>query len=161
MSTRILIVDDDTDCARFLTEAIEAWGFEVVATSNGREGLDVFHSMPIDGICLDLEMPVMNGWTMLDELRWLGSGVPVIVMSKEADFAKLQNFLMEGAQDYLVKPLNRLLLLQKLFRHFPWGMGAENRPALFKDKPREVNVHQEKDALLAQSGAWLSERKCD
>jgi len=119
MFTRILVVDDDEDCARFLTEAIGGWGFEVVATSTGREGLDVFHSMPIDGICLDLEMPVMNGWTMLDELRWLGSGDPVIVMSKEADYAKLQNFLMEGAQDYLVKPFNHLLLMQKTFRHFP------------------------------------------
>ncbi|GJL70702.1 MAG: hypothetical protein NPIRA06_33370 [Nitrospirales bacterium] len=99
MSTRILIVDDDTDCARFLTEAIEPWGFEVVVTSNGREGLAVFHSMPIDGICLDLEMPVMNGLNMLDELRWEGSEVPVIVMSNEGDYMKLQKFLGEGVQD--------------------------------------------------------------
>lgn len=157
MSTRILVVDDDAHCARFLTEVIGGWGFEVVTTSNGREGLDVFHSMPIDGICLDLEMPVMNGWTMLDELRWLGSGVPVIVMSKEADYAKLQNFLMEGAQDYLVKPFNHLVLLQKLFRHFPWDVGGENRRALFKEKAPEVNFHQENDALFDQRSAWLCE----
>ncbi|HBP90763.1 MAG TPA: hypothetical protein DD706_24095 [Nitrospiraceae bacterium] len=71
MSTRILVVDDETDCARFVAEAIGGWGFEVVATLNGREGLDVFHAMPFDGILLDLEMPAMNGWTMLDEPCWM------------------------------------------------------------------------------------------
>ncbi|HBP90764.1 MAG TPA: hypothetical protein DD706_24100 [Nitrospiraceae bacterium] len=98
---------------------------------------------------------------MLDEPRWLGSEVPVIVMSNETDYVKLQNFLGEGAQDYLVKPFSHLLLLQKLFRHFPWRMSAENRSALITDKTGEVNSYQGKDALLAHRSAWLCERKCD
>ena len=72
----------------------------------------------------------MNGWTMLDELRWQGSGVPVIVMSKEPDYGKLQNILVEGAQDYLVKPFTHPLLLQKIFRHFLWRTSAEEQACI-------------------------------
>ncbi len=161
MSTRILVVDDEADSASFIAEAIEGWGFEVVITSNGREGLYVLHATPIDGILLDLEMPVMNGWTMLDELRWQGSEVPVIVMSKEVNYAKLQNFLVEGAQDYLVKPFSHLLLMQKTFRHFPWQTSVGERPVLVKDKTQEVKLHLAEGALLAQRSFWLSARKFD
>lgn len=55
---------------------------------------------------------------MLDELRWQGCEAPVIVMSHEANQAKLQTLLKEGAQDYLVKPFNHHLLHEKSFRHF-------------------------------------------
>lgn len=124
MAARILVVDDEKEHARLIADAIAGCGFEVVTTSNGREGLNKLHSLPIDGIFLDLEMPVMNGWTMLDELRWQGSEVPVIVMSQEANQAKLRKLIEEGAQDYLVKPLNPHLLLEKSLRHFPLRMGG-------------------------------------
>ena len=129
MSTRILVVDDEADSARVI-DAIAGRGFEVVSTPNGREGLHVLHTMIIDGILLNLEMSVMNGWTMLDELCWQGSAIPVIVMSQEANQAKLRKLLEEGAQDYLVKPLNPHLLLQKSLRHFSWRTSVEKRPVL-------------------------------
>lgn len=161
MSARILVVDDEADSASFIAEAIKEWGFEVVTTPNGREGLYVLHTTPIDGILLDLEMPIMNGWTMLDELRWQGNAVPVIVMSKEVNYAKLQNFLIEGAQDYLVKPFNHLLLMQKTFRHFPWRTSVGERPALVKEKTQEATLPLAEGALLVQSSFWLSARKSD
>ncbi len=161
MSTSILVVDDEADSASFIAEAIEGWGFEVVTTSNGREGLDVLHTMPIDGILLDLEMPVMNGWTMLDELRWQGIAIPVIVMSEEVNEAKLKNFLVEGAQDYLVKPFNLLLLMQKTFRHFPWQTSMGKREALAKDEIQEARIPPAEEAHLVQSRCWVSARKSD
>lgn len=130
MSGRILIVDDEANSAQMVADAIAEWGFEPVTTSNGREGLDVFLTTSIDGILLDLEMPVMNGWTMLDELRWQGSEVPVIVMSNEANQVSLRKLLEEGAQDYLVKPFNPHLLRQKALRHFSWPTSVEKGPVL-------------------------------
>lgn len=150
MSTRILVVDDEADSASFVAGAIEGWGFEVKIASNGREGLSVLHATPIDGILLDLEMPVMNGWTMLDELRWQGNAVPVIVMSKEGNCAKLKKFLAEGAQDYLVKPFNHLLLMQKTFRHFPWQPSMGKRPAIVKDETQEAKISLAEGALLVK-----------
>ena len=161
MSTRILVVDDEADSASFVAGAIEGWGFEVKIASNGREGLSVLHATPIDGILLDLEMPVMNGWTMLDELRWQGNAVPVIVMSKEGNCAILKNLLVEGAQDYLVKPINHLLLMQKTFRHFPWQPSKGKRQALVKEETLEARIPPAEGALLVQSSFWVSSRKSD
>ncbi|MGB5055831.1 MAG: response regulator [Nitrospirales bacterium] len=161
MSTRILVVDDEADSASFVAGAIKGWGFEVEIASNGREGLSVLHTTLIDGILLDLEMPVMNGWTMLDELRWQGNAVPVIVMSKEENCAKLKKLLAEGAQDYLVKPFNHLLLMQKTFRHFPWQPSMGTGPALVKDETQEAKIPLEEGARLVQSGFWVSAGKSD
>ncbi|MEO8325804.1 MAG: response regulator [Nitrospirota bacterium] len=151
MSTRILVVDDEADSARVI-DAIAGRGFEVVSTPNGREGLHVLHTMIIDGILLNLEMPVMNGWTMLDELRWQSSAIPVIVMSQEANQAKLRKLLEEGAQDYLVKPLNPHLLLQKFLRHFSVRADAEKTAVLQKEGSRQVGLHQAEGAFLLQRG---------
>ena len=156
MSSRILVVDDEADSASFVAGAIEGWGFEVKIASNGREGLSVLHTTPINGILLDLEMPVMNGWTMLDELRWQRNLVPVIVMSKEENCAQLKKLLAEGAQDYLVKPFNHLLLMQKTFRHFPWQPSTGKRAALVKDEAQEAKIPLGEEALLGQSGFWVS-----
>lgn len=149
MSGRILIVDDEADSTQMVAEAIAEWGFEPVTTSNGREGLDVFLTTSIDGILLDLEMPVMNGWTMLDEIRWQGSEVPVIVMSNEANQVRLRKLLEEGAQDYVIKPFNLHLLLQKALRHFSRQTSAEKKPVLEKKGARQDGFFQTTGILVA------------
>lgn len=161
MSARILVVDDEADSACIIARALEGWGFEAVTTFNGREGLHVLRTTPIDGMFLDLEMPVMNGLTMLDELRWEGSEVPVIVMSNEADYVKLKSFLVEGAQDYLLKPFNHLLLRQKTFRYFPWRASVREKPALVNDTTREAKHPLAEGPLMVQGRFALSARKSD
>ncbi len=149
MRSRILVVDDEADNARIVADAMAGWGFEVVSSSNGREGLNVLQTTPIDGMLLDLEMPSMNGWTMLDELRWQGYDVPVIVMSQEANQTKLRNLLKEGAQDFLLKPFNPHLLVQKSLHHFSWRMSLEKRPVREKNGARQAGLYQAKGILVA------------
>lgn len=108
----VLVVDDDVVVTKMLGEAFKEWGFEACLANNGREGLKVVHSRPLDGILLDLDMPVMNGRTMLDELRWLGYEIPVVMMSGGSDHKELRRFLEEGAQGYLMKPFNLQALKQ-------------------------------------------------
>lgn len=149
MSGRILIVDDEADIAQMVADAIAGCGFEPVTTANGRQGLDVFLTTSIDGILLDLEMPVMNGWTMLDELRWQGSAVPVIVMSNEANQVSLRKLLKEGAQDYVVKPFNPHLLVQKALRHFSRRTSVEKRPVLETKGACQAGLFQARGILVA------------
>lgn len=149
MSERILVVDDEAGSARIIADAIAWLGFDVVTASNGREGLTVLGTMPFDGILLDLEMPVMNGWTMLDELRWQGYDVPVIVMSQEANQTKLRDLLHEGAQDFLVKPFNPYLLLQKSLRHFSYRTSLEKTPVREKNGAGQAGLYQAKRILVA------------
>ena len=102
----LLVVDDDPFVAEMLRDALSNWGFTVFVAKNGREGLDVLASQKVDGILLDLNMPVMDGMTMLDELRWLGYPMPVVIMSGGAKRLGLGEIEREGAQGYLNKPFS-------------------------------------------------------
>jgi CheY-like chemotaxis protein len=102
----ILVVEDDPSVALMLRDVLDAWGYNVVLAQNGREGLDVLAKQMIDGILLDIHMPVMDGPTMLDWIRWVGYKTPVIVMSGGLDGPPLRQFVKEGAQGFLGKPIS-------------------------------------------------------
>jgi CheY-like chemotaxis protein len=102
----ILVVEDDPTVAGLLNTVLENCGYHVCLARNGREGLDVVMNHTIDGILLDMHMPVMNGRTMLDELRWLGYQMPVLAMSGGLDLPALRQLLTEGAQGFFLKPFD-------------------------------------------------------
>ncbi len=108
----ILVVEDDPSVAKLLKNVLEEWGYHVLVARNGREGLDVIAKLAVDGILLDVHMPVMDGRTMLDELRWLGYQMPVLAMSGGLDLHALRQLLNEGAQGFLLKPFNLQSLKQ-------------------------------------------------
>ena len=108
----LLVVDDDTVVAAMLGEALKGWGYDVCMAHHGREALQEIDARQVDGILLDLDMPVMNGRTMLDELRWKGYEIPVVMMSGGANRKELKQFLQEGAQGYLIKPFSLQALKQ-------------------------------------------------
>ncbi|HBP90372.1 MAG: response regulator [Nitrospira sp.] len=114
---RVLVVDDDPAVAGMLDQALKGWGYDVKVARNGREGLDVVSRLPVDGILLDMHMPVMDGRTMLDELRWLGHQMPVLMMSGASEEQTLRQLLKEGAQGFFVKPFH-LDSLQNACRKF-------------------------------------------
>ena len=96
MSKRILIVDDQDTIALFLRERLEKLGFNVTTASNGVEGLKVLRTESINGILLDLEMPIMDGLTMLNRLRKKSSPVPVIVMSADPTRSTMIKAIEDG-----------------------------------------------------------------
>jgi CheY-like chemotaxis protein len=111
----LLVVDDDPSMSGLLNKALQEWGYDVLIAKNGREGLDLVERRPVDGILLDMHMPVMDGRTMLDELRWLGHHMPVLMMSGGSDERSLRQLLQEGAQGFFLKPFN-LSSLQQVCR---------------------------------------------
>ena len=115
----VLVVDDDLSVMAMLQEALMEWGYAVCRAGNGREGLRMATTRSVDGILLDLDMPIMTGRTMLDELRWLDCRVPVVMMSGGADHKELKQFLQEGAQGYLMKPFTLQALKQICEQLFP------------------------------------------
>lgn len=118
MSRRILVVDDQENNIRFLQEILEQLGFEVSAAANGAEGMALFQQRPYHGVLLDLEMPVMDGLTMLKQLRQYSNAVPVIVMSGDPTRTTMIKALEAGAQEYLLKPISYEILKYKCFRLF-------------------------------------------
>jgi CheY-like chemotaxis protein len=123
MPMPLLVVDDDADIRESLRDFLEEEGYRVLTAANGREALDMIGSLgetPI--LLLDLLMPVMSGWEVLDALRTERSTVPVIVLSAAADSSKV---LTSGAQRFIPKPLRLDDLLEALLA---LG-GAPNRRA--------------------------------
>jgi CheY-like chemotaxis protein len=75
-----MVVDDD-DIRMALVDQLLAMGFEVIQATNGREALDMLSLRTIDGMLVDVQMPVMDGWTMLEQRHQRHSNIPIIVMS--------------------------------------------------------------------------------
>ena len=124
----ILVVDDDPSVLEMLHDALDLWGFDVFLAKNGREGLHVLANQKVDGILLDMDMPVMDGMTMLDELRWLGYPTPVVIMSDGVKGLSQRQVMKEGAQGFMNKPFS-LSFLRDLCDTIFKNEGVDGRSA--------------------------------
>lgn len=108
----ILVVDDDPDILEALSDILLAEGFAVRRARNGQEALARLSPAPPDLILLDLMMPVMDGWQFAHELRSLGYGTPLLVLSADQAVERHANQLLASA--YLAKPFDLDELLGKV-----------------------------------------------
>lgn len=102
---KILIVEDEETLCNILRDKIVEEGMEVSVAKNGKEGLEKSLSEKPDLILLDLIMPVMDGITVLHELRkdeW-GKNVPVIILTNLSDAEKVAEGIDSHVSGYLVK----------------------------------------------------------
>ncbi|HVY45526.1 MAG TPA: response regulator [Minicystis sp.] len=97
----VLVVEDDVEIRDLVREVLEDEGYAVVVAEHGREAVEALESgLSPALILLDLMMPVMDGWELLDVLRARWSKIPVTVVSAVADRARL------GAVPFIKKPIN-------------------------------------------------------
>ena len=115
---RILIVDDQETILFFLRDRLEQLGFATFSVSNGAEALSLLQEDSFQGILLDLEMPGLDGLSMLSQLRSQSNAVPVIVMSADPTRTTMIKAIEAGARDYLTKPISYEILKYKCLRLF-------------------------------------------
>jgi len=118
MPSHILVVDDNTDITLMLKDRLNFLGYHATTASDGVEGLAVLASTAIDGVLLDVQMPRMDGLMMLTYIRDQYPHIPVIMMTAEFNTHSLSQAMEQGAQDYLIKPIDSEGLMQKCFRVF-------------------------------------------
>jgi DNA-binding response OmpR family regulator len=111
---RILIVDDEPNIRSFIGRALAAAGYHTDSAVNGTEGLRRALENGYDLIILDLVMPDMDGWHVLDQLMRARPDQTVMVLSCVADVATKVGCLERGAQDYLTKPFSLAELLARI-----------------------------------------------
>lgn len=112
--TTILLIEDNRGYAAMLASNLEREGYAVLAASTGTEGLAMARTARADLIILDLMLPTMNGFTVLQRLRDEGHQTPVLVMTAlGTEEEKLRGFGL-GADDYVVKPCGLLELLARI-----------------------------------------------
>ena len=112
----ILIVDDNEMNRDLLSRRLRRQGYGVATAENGREALKVIEAARFDLILLDIMMPEMNGFEVLEFLKahptW--RHIPVIVISAAEDIDNMVKGIVLGAEDYLPKPYNTLLLKARI-----------------------------------------------
>ena len=142
----ILVVEDDHAVADMLEVAFKAWGYKVCIARNGLEGLNFIATQSVDGILLDMHMPVMNGRTMLDELRWAGYQLPVWMMSGRSDVQELRQLLHEGAQGFFHQAVPPPISPTKLCSNLVIGLVSTQKAKAFRMKalcsPPEKQVYE-------------------
>ena len=114
---RILVIDHDDDVRGLLCDQLSALGFEVAAEDNGVSGLSRvaydWDTAPFHGLLVELQMPVLGGLAVLQEMAERFPTVPVIAMSDSAHVGKLRQAMKLGAREYLIKPFDRELFRRK------------------------------------------------
>jgi DNA-binding NtrC family response regulator len=119
---RVLVIDDNDDVRGALCDRLSAIGFDVAAENNGVSGLSRvacdWETSPFHGLLVELQMPVLGGMAVLQEMCERFPSVPVIVMSDAQHIAKLRQAMKLGAKEYLVKPFDPELVRCKCLSVF-------------------------------------------
>jgi DNA-binding response OmpR family regulator len=103
VSDRVLLIEDDADITLIVRTVLGRSGFDVRSAAEGHDGLRLFHSERPDIVILDVGLPEMDGWTVLERIREL-SKVPVLMLTSHGQEADKVRGLRAGADDYLTKP---------------------------------------------------------
>ncbi|MCW3490389.1 response regulator transcription factor [Dethiobacter alkaliphilus] len=105
MAVKILLVEDDFDIAKVLSDYLVDVGYEVSWASTGKEGWEEFYQGGYELILVDLMMPEMDGYNLCRHIR-LQSDVPIIIISAKEESQDKIKGLNIGADDYITKPFS-------------------------------------------------------
>ncbi|GGJ69882.1 response regulator transcription factor [Deinococcus aquiradiocola] len=104
----VLVVDDEVHLNLLVSSILKLHGCEVITAQNGQQGLDaVRERRDVKVIVTDLNMPVLDGFGMLNAVRALGVNAPVIVLTARGDHRDQEQASTLGAHAFLTKPFSR------------------------------------------------------
>ena len=111
--TKILVVDDEKNIRLVVGKSLEKAGYEVIYAVDGVEAVEKANGYDLNLILLDLRLPKMNGFLVLEALKSDAAteGIPVIILSALSSEDDIQKVISLGAEDFLVKPISQSDLL--------------------------------------------------
>jgi DNA-binding response OmpR family regulator len=116
MANKILLVEDHEEIWDFLSRRLKRRGFDVVIAQDGQQGLDMARAENPNVILLDMNLPVMDGWTVAKHLKdnAVTLGIPVIALTAHALSGDREKALEAGCDDYHPKPVDFSRLLSQI-----------------------------------------------
>lgn len=113
MAKKILVVDDSAAIRQSVTFVLQQEGYETLEASDGAEGLASIKSNPVDMVVSDVNMPNMDGITMVSKIREIASFkfIPIIILTTESQNSKMDEGKAAGATGWIVKPFTSEKLL--------------------------------------------------
>lgn len=112
--TKVLLLEDDLLFADTLVDLLEDNGFDVTHSPNGQSALDNTYSSKFDLYLLDINVPIIDGITLLKELREANDNTPTIFLTSHKDKDVLKNSFISGADDFVTKPFDTDELLFRI-----------------------------------------------
>jgi len=134
---KILVIDDEKSIRRFMDASLTAKGYEVMLAKTGQEGAKAAAEGHPDVVILDLNLPDMDGVSILKKIREF-SRVPVIVLTVKSAEADKELLLDSGADDYLVKPFSLTELLARIRVALRHSVNLQDDTS-FKHGPLEID----------------------
>ncbi len=118
---KILLVEDHEEIWDFLSRRLKRRGFDVAVATDGQEGVDKSRSESPDLILLDMNLPVLDGWTAARLIRSdsITATVPIIALTAHAMSGDKEKAIAAGCTDYCSKPVDFSDLLAKIEKHGP------------------------------------------
>ena len=103
---KLLIAEDDFELRQLFSHVLTKNGYVVRGVSNGKEALEAMENDYFDLIISDIMMPVMDGYTLVRQLRDSGNQTPVMMITARDAFDDMRQGFLSGTDDYMVKPIN-------------------------------------------------------
>lgn len=126
----ILVVEDDMDIHNLIKEVLEQENYNIIDAYSGTEALILLKNQRVDLILLDLMLPGLNGEEIVKEVK----NIPIIVISAKISQEDKINVLLNGANDYIVKPFDKNELLARVKVQLRINEGKiDNKEIQFKD----------------------------
>lgn len=158
MTTKILLVEDDTTLGYILKEYLEMKDFSVTWTKNGVEGLQALAQSTFDLCILDVMMPEMDGFTMAQEARKLGHSIPLLFLTaKSLKVDVLKGFSL-GADDYIIKPVEEEELVARIHAILKRSTTSQPEPSFFTIGAYEFDSSNQKLSYQGDD-KYLTERE--
>lgn len=117
---RILVIEDQEDLAELYESALSKAGYVVTIAYTGEEGVAEFETRPSDAVLTDMTLPEMHGTKVLEAIRALSPGVPIVVATGETMAESREVCQRLGVQEYLAKPVE----VDDLLRAFERALAA-------------------------------------
>ncbi len=111
---KILVVDDEKTVRDFLQRALATAGYTVITASDGQEALEKMSQFNISLVLLDIMMPGLDGFEVLDHMRQYEENIPVIMLTGIQEAPAKIDSLTLGADDYITKPFSVKELLARI-----------------------------------------------
>ena len=139
MTPRVLVVEDDADIWRSLQIILERAGYAPSWAADGADGLRQFHEERHHLVVLDISLPTLDGWTVLERIRSV-SGAPVLLLTARGlETDKVRGFT-GGADDYLTKPFSNDELVARVAALLRRSPPANEEPVVYDDGRVRVDL---------------------